>query len=121
MWPRFSPDGTSIAYVSGMGSPKVTIISAADGRVRNYWDGQYQCAPVWSSTTTIWFLEAGAGRYYWSERNTVSGEKTGTTGGGVAENMAVGELQCGSTLPNSPLFQPLRIEKDELSKLLEAR
>ena len=71
IWPRISPDGTSIAYVSGMGSPKITIISADDGRVRNSWDGQYQCAPVWSTTTTIWFLEAGAGRYYWSERNVI--------------------------------------------------
>ena len=121
MWPRFSPDGTSIAYVSGMGSPKVTIISVADGRVRNSWDGQYQCAPVWSTTTTIWFLEAGAGRYYWSERNTVSGEKTGRRVEVLAENMAGGELQCGSTLPSSPVFQPLRVEKDEISKLLEAR
>jgi WD40 repeat protein len=120
MWPRFSPDGTSIAYVSGMGSPKVTIISAADGRVRNSWDGEYQCAPVWSTTKTIWFLEAGAGRYYWSERNAVSGEKTGRRVEVVAENMAVGELECGSTLPDSPVFQPLRIEREEISKLLEA-
>ena len=121
IWPRISPDGTSIAYVSGMGSPKVMIISVADGRVRNSWDGQYQCAPIWSTTTTIWFLEVGAGRYYWSERNTVSGEKTGRRVEVLAENMAADELQCGSTLPNSPVFQPLRIEKDEISKLLEAR
>jgi Tol biopolymer transport system component len=121
IWPRISPDGTSIAYVSGMGSPKVMIISAADGRVRNSWDGQYQCAPVWSTTTTIWFLEAGAGRYYWSERNVVSGEKTGKRLEVLTENMAVGEVQCGSTLPNSPVFQPVRIEKDEISKLLVAR
>ena len=119
--PRFSPDGTSIAFVSGMGSPKVTIISATDGRVLNSWDGQYQCAPVWSTATTIWSLEAGAGRYYWSERNAVSGEKTGKRMEVLAENMAVGELQCGSTLPNSPVFQPLRVEKDEISKILVAR
>jgi Tol biopolymer transport system component len=121
IWPRISPDGTSIAYVSGMGSPKVTIISTADGRVRNSWDGQYQCAPIWSTTTTIWFLEAGAGRYYWSERNADSGEKTGKRVEVLAENMAVSELQCGSTLANSPVFQPLRIEKDEISRLLVAR
>jgi hypothetical protein len=104
-----------------MGSPKVTIISAADGSVRNSWDGQYQCAPVWSTTTTIWFLEAGAGRYYWSERNVVSGDKTGRRMEVLAENMAVGEVQCGSTLGNSPVFQPLRIERDEISKLLVTR
>ncbi len=121
MGPRFSPDGTSIAYVGGMGSPKVTIISATDGRVLNSWDGQYQCAPVWSTTTTIWFLEAGSGRYYWSERNTVSGEKTGRRLEILAENMAVGEVRCGSTFANSPVFQPLRIERDEISKLLVAR
>jgi hypothetical protein len=121
MGPRFSPDGTSIAYVSGMGSPKVMIISATDGRVLNSWDGQYQCLPVWSTTTAIWSLEVGAGRYYWSERNAVSGEKTGRRLEALAENLAVGEVQCGSTFANSPLFQPVRIEKDEISKLLVAR
>ena len=121
IWPRISPDGTSIAYVSGMSSPKVTIISAADGRVRNSWAGQYQCAPVWSSTTTIWFLEAGARRHYWSERNVVSGEKTGRRLEVAAENMAVGEVQCGSTSANSPVFQPLRIEKDEISRVLVSK
>jgi hypothetical protein len=121
MSPRFSPDGTSIAYVGGMGSPKVTIISATDGRVRNSWDGEYQCAPIWSTTTTIWSLEAGAGRYYWSERNAVSGEKTGRRVEVLAENMAVGEVQCGSTVANSPVFQPVRIEKNEISRLLVAR
>jgi hypothetical protein len=120
-WPRFSPDGANIAYVSAMGSPKVTIISATDGRVRNSWDGQYQCAPVWSTATTIWFLEAGAGRYYWSERNAVSGDKTGKRMEVLAENMDVGEVQCGSTVADSPVFQPLRIEKDEISKLLVSR
>ncbi len=104
-----------------MGSPKVTIISATDGHVRNSWDGQYQCAPIWSTATTIWFLEVGAGRYYWSERNAVSGEKTGRRVEVLAENMVVGEVECGSTLANSPLFQPLRIEKNEISKLLVAR
>ena len=121
IWPRISPDGTSIAYVRGMVSPKVTIISAVDGRVRNSWDGQYQCAPVWSTAMTVWFLEAGAGRYYWSERNVVSGEKTGKRIEVLSENMAVGEVECGSTLPNSPVFQPVRIEKDEVSRLLVSR
>ena len=121
MGPRFSPDGTSIAYVSGMGSPKVTIISATDGRVLNSWDGQYQCAPVWSTTTTIWSLEVGSGHYYWSERNAVSGEKTGRRLEALAENLAVGEVQCGSRLASSPVFQPVRIEKDEISKLLVVR
>src|SRR5450631_864976 len=121
IWPRISPDGTTIAYVSGMVSPKVTIISAVDGRVRNSWDGQYQCAPVWSTATAVWFLEAGAGRYYWSERTVVSGEKTGKRIEVLSENMAVGEVQCGLTLPNSPVFQPVRIEKDEVSKLLVSR
>ncbi len=121
IWPRISPDGTRVAYVSGMGSPKVTIISAADGRMRNAWDGQYQCAPIWSTATTIWFLEAGAGRYYWSERNVVSGEKTGKRVEVLTENMALGEIQCGSTSPDSPVFQPVRIEKEEISKLLVSR
>ena len=121
MWPRISPDGTSIAYVSGMVSPKVTIISAVDGRVRSSWDGQYQCAPIWSTATTVWFIEAGAGRYYWSERNVVSGEKTGKRIEVLSENVAVAEVECGSTLPSSPVFQPVRIERDEVSKLLVAR
>ena len=118
--PQLSPDGTSLAFVSGMGSPKITIISATDGRVRTSWDGQYQCAPVWTATT-IWSLEAGAGRYYWSEHNAVSGERTGKRIEVLAENMDVTEVQCGSTLPNSPIFQPLRIEKEEISKILVAR
>ena len=39
----------------------------------------------------------------------------------LAENMAVDEVQCGSTLATSPVFQPVRVEKDEVSKLLVSR
>jgi serine/threonine protein kinase len=118
VWPKLSPDGTSIAYVTQLNASKVIVISASDGRLRNSWDGFWQCSPVWSSSTTLLYLEAANGEYFWSERKVSTGEKTGRRIPAPAENMALGEIQCGSASPESPLFQSMRIEKEERSRIL---
>ncbi len=118
VWPKLSPDGTSIAYVTQVNASKVVIISASDGRTRNSWDAFWQCSPVWSSSTTLLSLEASGGAYFWSERNVLTGEKTGKRIPAPTENMAVGEVQCGATSPESALFQSIRIEKEERSRIL---
>ena len=117
----FSPDGRSIAYRERNGLPEG----------HDHFCGRRACAqllgrPVSMRSSLVdndddLVPRGGAGRYYWSERIQISGEKTGSRLEVSAENMAVGEVQCGSTSANSPVFQPLRIEKDEISKLLVAR
>ncbi len=117
-WPTLSPDGTSIAYLTQVNGSRVVIVSASDGHPRKSWDAFYQCAPVWSSSTTILYLEALSGHYSWSERNVLTGEKTGKRIAVPAENMAIGEIECGSASPESPLFRPIRVEKAERSRIL---
>ena len=78
IWPRFSPDGELLAYVTQIGAPKLTVVSAQDGEaVKASWDAYYQCPPIWSSTSTVWGLEASNGRYSWYERNALTGVRTG--------------------------------------------
>jgi serine/threonine protein kinase len=76
--PTTSPDGRSIAYVTQIGAPKLTVVVARDGAVAiQPWDAYYQCPPLWSSATTLWDLEMSQGQYSWFERNTTTGRRTG--------------------------------------------
>jgi hypothetical protein len=119
-WPRFSPDGQNIAYLTAVGSPQLFVVSTASGEIRNSWNAFYQCPPVWSSSSTLWTFEVSAGRYFWSERFIETGRRTGKRIDAPNENVDVSEVQCWppSAAKGSPLFQRLVIKTNETSRLL---
>jgi hypothetical protein len=120
-WPRFSPDGENIAYLTAVGSPELFVVSKVSGEIRSSWSALYQCPPVWSSSSTLWTLEVSAGRYVWSERFVHSGRRTGKRIDAPNENFDLGEVQCwppSSTAKDSPLFQHIVVKTSELSRLL---
>jgi Protein kinase domain/WD40-like Beta Propeller Repeat len=122
-WPRFSPDGRNIAYVTQMGAPRVVIISAIDGSVRASWDAYYECPPIWSRAATIWSLEASGHRYWWAEREVERWTKTGHRIESPNENLTLEDVQCWpkDSRVDSPLFEAVRVESDETSRFLAAR
>jgi hypothetical protein len=119
-WPKFSPDGAKIAYVTQVNGPRLTVVSTNDGQIQQSWDAYRQCPPVWSSATTIWIFEALAGHNIWAERDTTTGRKTGKQIEVPPQDVSLSEFQCGSenVTPDSPFFQRLRVETEEKTRLL---
>jgi hypothetical protein len=118
--PRFSPDGSQIAYLTQTGAPQLTIVSVKDGQILQSWDTYRQCLPVWSSPTTIWSFEAQAKDYLWAERNTTTGRRTGKRIEVPSPDVALSEFRCWSQNPavESPFFQRVRVETKEKTRLL---
>jgi hypothetical protein len=123
--PQFAPDGKRVAYFTQMNAPKLKIVSLDNGDVRNLGDTYNQCPPVWSSPESVWSFEGTAGHYFWSERNVKAGTKTGgrleVTSPEDRAKLAGSEgVQCwpDTVAPSSPFFQRLRVETEEVSRLL---
>jgi hypothetical protein len=118
--PRFSPDGSQIAYVTQTGAPHLTIVSVKDGQMQQSWDAFRQCPPIWSSPTTIWSFEALAGHYLWAERDTTTGRRTGKRIEVLDRDVALSEFRCSSddVAPDSPFFRRVRVETKEITRLL---
>jgi hypothetical protein len=118
-WPRFSPDGARLAYVTQLGSTQLTIISATDGHYQASWDARYECPPAWSSATTLWSLEILSGRRVWIERD-ISGRRTGKRVNAPVEGGSADEFQCYPKVPAlDPAFpQPVHVETEETSVVL---
>jgi hypothetical protein len=123
-WPRFSPDGRKIAYVTVAGAQRVTVISLADGVVRQIGAAFAQCPPIWSSPTHLWTFEGSARHYFWIERDIESGNATGRRidmGESVNDaNQDPDERRCWPPDDNETAasFPKIRIETEEMSNLL---
>jgi Tol biopolymer transport system component len=117
-WPRFSPDGRTIAYVTQLNRPQLLLVSAEDGRARAAWDAHPACPPVWSSNNTLWSLQSSSGQYVWSERDT-TGKKTGKRFTSSSENLETDEEHCAPPpSEGAPSIPEVEIRTIEASKLL---
>ena len=118
--PRFSPDGSQIAYLTQVGATRLSIASVSDGEIKQSWDAFGQCPPIWSSPTTIWSFEAATGHYLWAERNTATGQRTGKRIEMPDRDVALSEFKClpDNVSSDSPFFQRVRVETKETTRLL---
>ncbi len=116
VWPRFSPDGEMIAYVTETKAPHLMVVSTRSGTAWQVGPAHWECPPVWSSAATLWALEGSAGRYFWSERDALSGKKTGRR---VDLKEDPAEAGCANADQiDSPFFQKVQIRTDETSYIL---
>lgn len=120
-WPRFSPNGEFLAYLTEVGASKLVVVSTRDGQVRASWDAYYECPPIWSSPTTLWSFQVASGHYAWFERDAMSGTKTGNRFEVPNDQVTVGEVQCWprSAPVDSRFFQRERVETMEVSRILK--
>jgi len=116
-WPRFSPDGSAIAYVTQLRTPRLSIVSLRDGQVREVGPAHPHCPPVWSSPTTVWGFEGGPDRYRWIERDTRSGTATGGQIDIGTAGLAEDDCWPRSPRPGSPFFRRVQIETAEESEI----
>ena len=120
-WPRFSPDGSKVAYVRYGVASEMVAFSVTDGTQWPLGGTHWQCPPVWSSPDKIWTFEGSAGGYAWVEKEIETGLRTGrrvqVTDGQSAIN---DQLECwpANASVASPFFRKVRVETEELSTVL---
>jgi serine/threonine protein kinase len=123
-WPRFSPDGSKLAYVTVAGAQQVNVLSLANGSVKQLGAAFAQCPPIWSSPTRLWTFEGSAKHYVWIERDVESGAATNRRidlGESVNDaNQDPDERHCWppDDVAEAALFPKIRIETEEISNLL---
>jgi Tol biopolymer transport system component len=119
--PRFSPDGSKVAYIRQGGAPRLIVLSIADGKSWSLGDTHWQCPPVWSSATAVWAFEGSARHYRWVEREIEGQRRTGRRIDVNDDQSAVNdELDCWppDADADSPFYRKLRVEKDETASVL---
>jgi hypothetical protein len=120
-WPRYSPDGSKVAYVREGTVTKLVVFSVSDGREWTLGDTHWQCAPVWSSENHVWAFEGFAGRYAWVEKEVETGLRTGRRVQVAEDQSAVNdELDCWpkNVDATSPFFRKAWVETEETSTVL---
>jgi dipeptidyl aminopeptidase/acylaminoacyl peptidase len=120
-WPRFSPDGKRLAFMTQVIPARLHVASLADGQVTELGAAAWQCPPVWSSATRLWSFEGAGSEHYWSERDIVTGARTGQRKKLTGLPASQDEVQCwpSGEPVSSPFFHRLRAESDETTKLLQ--
>jgi dipeptidyl aminopeptidase/acylaminoacyl peptidase len=120
-WPRFSPDGSKVAYVRQSTVPRLMAISISDGKEWTLGSTHWQCPPVWSSARAIWGFEGTAGHYVWVERDLETAARTGRRVEVKANQDAVNDdIECWphGVPAASPFFRRLRVETEEATFVL---
>jgi serine/threonine protein kinase len=120
-WPRFSPDGSRVAYVRQGAVARLIVLALSDGKEWPMGDTHWQCPPVWSSPDKIWGFEGSAGRYAWIERDVETRLRTGRRFEVRESQSAVNDdLDCWPehVEVTSPFFRRLRVETEETSSIL---
>jgi serine/threonine-protein kinase len=119
-WPRLSPDGRNIAYLTQLDTPRLAVAPVDGGATRMLSAAQLGCPPTWSSNSRVWVYEGVRGHRAWVERDINTGEKTGQTFAARGNSHETGEPTCWSveTGPDRPSLGKVRVEKDETSELL---
>ena len=123
-WPRFSPDGANLAYVTQVGTQRVMVVSLQTGAVKEVGPAFSQCPPVWSTATKLWTFEGSPKRYFWAEREVQTGVSTGRRIElGDTMNDAVqdpDESRCWppSAQADNERFPRLRVETDERFRII---
>ena len=121
VWPKFSPDGSKIAYVRMGAVSQVVAFSISDGREWALGGTHWQCPPVWSSPSDVWTFEGSAGRYAWVEKEMGTGLRTGRRLEMTASQSAASDdLDCWPKEVDvtSPFFRKVRVETEETSSIL---
>jgi hypothetical protein len=121
-WPKFSPDGRKIAYLTQMGTPRLMLVSLDDGKTEQLGPMHRECPPIWSSPGTIWGLEGAGNAYRWVERYVENSAATGRTIP-LRNHGDISDGGCWPDVsdPNSPFFQRVQVETEEASTLLDLK
>jgi serine/threonine protein kinase len=112
-WPRESPDGALVAFVSQEGTPHLGVVDRDGQNKRDLGPTSVECPPVWTSADALWVFAGVGGHRQWSELDVSTGRKTGRSK--PATGFSSDEQSCGvdSEAVDSPFYQSVRVRLNE--------
>jgi len=97
-FPVPSPDGKTIAYLTGMNAARLRVVGIGGGQARDLGPAADRCAPAWASSTRVWIVQSAVqANLVWAEMDLRTGRPTGVTESVTAQ----GPLDCPA--PNALL------------------
>ena len=119
--PRFSPDGSKVAYVRLGAVSRMVVFSISDGKEWPMGGTHWQCPPVWSSANRGLDVRRICRRLRLGGKEIETGLRTGRRVQVANDQSAVNdELDCWpkGVDVTSPFFRKLRVETEETSSIL---
>ncbi len=120
IWPVPSPNSKALAYLTWLNTPRLKLLSLADGAVRDLGAAIIDCAPVWTDDEHIWVLQASERRPEWIEIDLKTGRRSGQRRAAGAET--ADSRDC--TMENHPLparYPQVRVVASEPSEIRAIR
>jgi serine/threonine protein kinase len=108
-WPMLSPDDRFVSFVSEAGTPHLHIVDKEGRGKRDLGPTAIECAPVWTSATTLWAFSGAGTKRQWNEIDVSTGLKTGRSK--LSTNFDPDTQTCGleAETPDSPFYQRARV------------
>jgi hypothetical protein len=112
-WPKESPDGEHIAFVSQEGTPHLNVVDRDGQNKRDFGPTTFECPPIWTSANALWIFAGAGGSRQWSELDVSTGQKTGRSK--PATDFSADEQSCSgdSEAIGSPFYQSVRVKSRE--------
>jgi Tol biopolymer transport system component len=106
--PVMAPDEKHVAFVSLAGIPHVRVVDATGRLTRDLGPTATECAPVWTSASSLWAFSGAGALREWREFDVTSGTRTGRTKSATTFN--ADERRCGweNEQPSSPFYRRVR-------------
>lgn len=76
MFPRSSPDGKEIAFVTASSMSRL-MLAGEQGQVRDLGPARSDCPPLWASSDRLWVLQGSKSDPQWAEISLRTGSPTG--------------------------------------------
>jgi Protein kinase domain len=89
VWPVPSPDGSNLAYLTWLNTPRLKLLSLHSGATRDLGAAMVDCAPVWAGNQHLWVMQTAERSREWTEIDVVNGRRAGRrrpAGAGAGES-----------------------------------
>ena len=76
-WPRASPGGDQLAYITWLNTPRLKLLSLQTGLTRDLGSALVDCAPVWADEDHVWVVQHADRHREWIEIDVKTGHRAG--------------------------------------------
>jgi len=120
IWPVPAPSSPQVAYLTWLNTPRLKLLSLADGTVRDLGAAIVDCAPVWSDDEHIWVLQFSERRAEWIEIDLRTNRRSGRKQQAGAETADYRDCSMRES-PSPARYPQVRVVASESSEIRAIR